>query len=161
VTAHCAELRQDTQTTEPILKLLLRLEECSSAPPVLFFLRTIDLWSIRPIAILSDFLGSVPYQHFTGNVGDTQVLFCLTDSSLSLIRALQNQLRAIRRTSSFEMQQLFSHLIQCLRSWRTLLHRSEIQSAVVVSSTTIGPSWLDEDIRRLSAVSLPLMDNGE
>lgn len=139
---------QSINPTDGLVRLANLIEHNASGPPVVFFHRYIDTWSICPGLTFRDMLGDLK----------SKILYIQTEAIEAALYPTAEASSIGSRIESFlnrggefdvppwEVFQFFSILKQSMTGWRALVDKHHLPSATLAFFQSVGPSVLDGDV---------------
>jgi hypothetical protein len=124
------------------------------APPLVYFARLLDPWTVAPVLSIYSALRGRGMRLRLARSDSLDCLFIHPSDWASLLNELARY-RNERENNAPEQQErdrLFVQLTECAGSWENLLSATYIERAVLIASLAIGGSWLDEEVLEGSLV---------
>jgi hypothetical protein len=145
------ETSVDQELARNIRGLLARIEHNAIAPPIVYFRKYIDPWTVTPSLLLADHLKRIGTN--VVSVATTSLDFmCLTSvrkhSARRLLKLLKEQKQA-----GFENRVLLRAIRESMLSWSKLLEDLTEQIAILCFFSAQGASWLDSEVATSATAS--------
>jgi len=122
------------------------IEAHASYPPVVFYSRYIDPWTISPcLTFLSSFTDHEIYAISLEVWGDV-VLMAQRDPSLLRYSVDDFKARVADDKSSPEWRYFANQLDECVQRWQDISGKNTIDTAILVMFRGVGASWTDDEL---------------
>lgn len=145
----------DAHIADLITNALGQLESHATAPPLLFYRKYIDPWTVFPSAYIAEWFDDAA-KVLRVNYQEKDWLFVRQYDLPKLVARLNDSIASMQR-DTFQIQEylyLMTMIRDCLESWKELIRLSMIDTTIIFSIESVGGSWLDDDIVR-SCTYLP------